>query len=92
MLDKDKLRGWINYCVTGRSLYPIVAILLHLRVPFEFVPHRKRVGKKRNYWQCGYLEFDLEEGGDLTIADILFCLDQRFKSTMDFTIISETRW
>lgn len=93
MCNKGRvLRGWTNYVCTARSIYPLAAALIYLRIPFEYVPHKKRAGKKRNYWQCGYVDFDLEDGGEVSISDIIYNLKDTYGDDMDFTIISQVNW
>lgn len=93
MCDKNSaLRGWTNYVCTSRSIYPLLAVLVHLKIPFEYVPHKKRAGKKRNYWQCGYVEFDLEKEGELSISDIMFNLTETYGGDIDFTILNQVDW
>ena len=40
-------KAFKRYTIKAKNLYPVVAVLLHLRVPFEYIP-KKKCGMK-NY-------------------------------------------
>ena len=34
-------KAFKRYTIKAKNLYPVVAVLLHLRVPFEYIPKKK---------------------------------------------------
>lgn len=81
------------------NLFPIVATLMFLKVPFEFRPNKRY---NNNKWKNGFgasvIEFDLlaegegRETGELSIADILFHLNEKYNNTFHFTILQELKY
>ena len=53
-------KAFKRYTIKAKNLYPVVAALLHLRVPFEYIP-KKKCGMK-NYptrRETNQIEFEL---------------------------------
>lgn len=77
------------YTIYARNLYAVAATLVHLRVPFNFRPH-KIFGDKDIKSPFGKSTIDLElDDKYLTIADVLFEMNEKYGSTFNFEIISE---
>lgn len=83
----------ISYTIWARNLYPIAATLIHLRIPFEFKPHKayKETGRKNGFGKS-VLEFELVDDGRITFANILYEINEKYGSTFDLTILNEFRY
>lgn len=77
------------YTIYAKNLYAVAATLVHLRVPFNFHPH-KTFGKNNLKSPSHRSTIDLElDERYMTISDILYHLNEKYGSTFDFEIISE---
>ena len=79
--------------IKAKTLYPVVAVLLHYRVPFEYIP-KKKCGMK-NYptmRKTNQIEFELPLDCPFTIANILYEMQEKYGDTFDFTIIQEIEY
>lgn len=77
------------YTIYATNLYAVAATLVHLRIPFNFRPHKafKETELKSPF---GKSTIDLElDDKYLTIADVLYSMNEKYGSTFDFEIISE---
>ena len=86
-------KAFKRYTIRATNLYPVVAALLHLRVPFEYIPKRK-CGMKEypTRRETSQLEFELPMDCPFTIANILYEMQEKYGSTFDFTIIQEIEY
>ena len=82
-----------RYTVKAKNLYPVVAVLLHLRVPFEYIP-KKKCGMKeyRTMRKTSQIELELPLDCPFTIANILYEMQEKYGETFDFTIIQEIEY
>lgn len=77
------------YTIYASNLYAVASTLVHLRIPFTFRPH-KTYGRKEYKSPFGKSTIDLELDESLiTIADIMFQMNEKYGGTFDFEIISE---
>jgi len=77
------------YTIYATNLYAVAATLVHLRVPFNFRPH-KAFRNKDLKSPFGKSTIDLElDDNNLTIADILYEMNEKYKDTFKFEILSE---
>ena len=82
-----------TYPLTAKTLYRLVAVLPHYRVPFEYIP-KKKCGMK-NYptmRKTSQIEFELPLDCPFTIANILYEMQEKYGDTFDFTIIQEIEY
>lgn len=86
-------KAFKRYTIKAKNLYPVMAVLLHLRVPFEYIP-KKKCGMK-NYptmRTTSQLEFELPLDCPFTIANILYEMEEKYGETFDFTILQEIEY
>ena len=86
-------KAFKRYTIKAKNLYPVVAALLHLRVPFEYIP-KKKCGMKNYPTRRGtnQIEFELPLDCHFDIADILYEMQEKYGETFDFTIIQEIEY
>lgn len=77
------------YTIYAKNLYAVASTLIHLRVPFEFRPHKayNERGCKSPYHKST-IDMILDED-KVTISDVLFAMDDKFHDIFGFEIISE---
>ena len=86
-------KAFKRYTITAKNLYPVMAVLLHLRVPFEYIP-KKKCGMK-NYptmRETSQIEFEMPLDCHFTLANILYEMQEKYGDTFDFTIIQEIEY
>ena len=86
-------KAFKRYTIKAKNLYPVVAALLHLRVPFEYIP-KKKCGMK-NYStrrETSQIELELPLDCPFTLANILYEMQENYGDTFDFTIIQEIEY
>lgn len=77
------------YAIYATNLYAVAATLVHLRFSLNFRPH-KAFGNKDLKSPFGKSTIDLElDDNNLTIADILYEMNEKYKDTFKFEILSE---
>lgn len=77
------------YTIWARNLYAVAATLVHLRVPFDFRPHKAfKDCRRKSPFGKSTIDFELDDK-HITIADILFEMNEKYGSTFDFEILSE---
>ena len=81
------------YTIKAKNLYPVVAVLLHLRVPFEYIP-KKKCGMKEylTMRKTSQIEFELPLECPFTLANRLDEMQEKYGSTFDLTIIQEIEY
>lgn len=86
-------KAFKRYTIKAKNLYPVVAVLLHLRVPFEYIP-KKKCGMKKYHTmrETSQIEFELPLDCPFALADILYEMQEKYGSTFDFTIIQEIEY
>lgn len=83
----------ISYTIWAKNLYPIAATLIHLRIPFEFKPHKAYLEKGRtNGSGKSVIEFELVDDGKITLANVLYEINEKYGSTFGLTILNEFRY
>lgn len=83
----------ITYTIWAKNLYPIAATLIHLRIPFEFKPQRAYNEKGRNNgYGKSVIDFNLVDDGRITLANLLYYINEKYGNTFDFTILNEFRY
>lgn len=86
----------ITYTVTCKNLYALAIVLIKEHIPFEYKPTRAYNHKHhRNGYGASVIEFTLEESTKhecLSLSEILYRFEQRYKSTFDLEIIGEFRY
>ena len=86
-------KAFKRYTIKAKNLYPVLAVLLHLRVPFEYIP-KKKCGMK-NYptrRETNQIEFELPLNCPFTLSNILYEMQEKYGSTFDLTIIQEIEY
>lgn len=77
------------YTIYAKNLYAVAATLVHLRVPFNFRPHKAfKVKEFKSPFGKSTIDLELDENY-LTITDVLFEMNEKYGSTFDLEIISE---
>ena len=77
------------YTIYATNLYAVAATLVHLRVPFNFRPHKVFRNKDlKSPFGKSTIDLELDESY-MTISDILYHLNEKYGSTFDFEILSE---
>lgn len=77
------------YTIYAKNLYVVAATLVHLRVPFNFHPHKTyRKNENRSPYRKSTIDLELDEQY-LTLSDILYEMNEKYGSTFDLEIISE---
>ena len=86
-------KAFKRYTIQAKNLYPVVAVLLHLRVPFEYIP-KKKCGMKEypTMRKTSQIEFELPLDCPFTLANILYEMQEKYGDTFDFTIIQEIEY
>lgn len=77
------------YTIYAKNLYAVAATLVHLRVPFNFRPHKAFLERDfKSPFGKSTIDLELDESY-MTISDILYHLNEKYGSTFDFEILSE---
>ena len=86
-------KAFKRYTIKAIHLYPVVEVLLHLRVPFEYIP-KKTCGMKnyRTMTRTSQIEFELPLNCPFTLSNILYEMQEKYGSTFDLTIIQEIEY
>ena len=86
-------KAFKRYTIKAKNLYPVVAVLLHLRVPFEYIP-KKKCGMKKypTNRDVTHIEFEMPLDCPFTLANILYEMQKKYGATFDFTIIQEIEY
>ena len=86
----------ITYTVSCKNLYALAAFLIKERIPFEFKPTRAYNHKHhRNGYGASVIEMTLEESTKhecVSLSELLYRMEEKYKSTFDLTIIGEFRY
>ena len=86
-------KAFKRYTIKAKNLYPVVAALLHLRVPFEYIPKKKcGMTNSPTRRETNQIEFELPLDCPFTIANILYEMQEKYGETFDFTIIQEREY
>ena len=86
-------KAFKRHTIKAKNLCPVVAVLLHLRVPFEYIP-KKKCGMKDypTMRKTSQIEFELPLDCPFTLANILYEMQEKYGSTFDLTIIQEIEY
>ena len=86
-------KAFKRYTIKAKNLYPVVSVLLHLRVPFEYIP-KKKCGMKEypTMRETSQIEIELPLDCPFTIANILYEMQEKYGSIFGFTIIQEIEY
>ena len=86
-------KAFKRYTVKAKNLYPVMAVLLHLRVPFEYIP-KKKCGMKEypTMRKTSQIELELPMGCPFTIANILYEMQEKYGNTFGLTILQEIEY
>lgn len=78
------------YTVYARNLYALASTLVHLRIPFSFRPHNMyKDNKRKSPFGRSTIDFEMDSE-HITISNILYEMHEKYGSTFDFEIISES--
>lgn len=77
------------YTIYATNLYVVASVLVNNRIPFSFRPHKMyKVNGFRSPFGRSTIDIELDTKY-MTIADILYFLNEKYGGTFDFEIISE---
>lgn len=78
------------YTLSAKNLYALASVLINMRIPFTFDPHKAFLNRKiTNDYHKSVIDVELETEY-VTLADIMYRMNERYNSTFNLTIEKES--
>jgi hypothetical protein len=83
----------IHYITSSKNGFALAGALQHYKIPYDYNPYRK-FGKKKvhNGYGASVIDMTLEESTKhecVSLSDLLYRMQEKYKTTYDFAIIGE---
>lgn len=77
------------YTIYATNLYVVASVLVNNRIPFTFRPHKMyKVNSYRSPFGRSTIDMELDTRY-ITIADIMYYMNEKYGDTFEFEIINE---
>lgn len=77
------------YTIYAKNLYAVASVLIHNRVPFVFIPHKRYNDRRlKNEYNKSVMRISIDKE-HYSFADILYLINERYGETFGVEIIEE---